>query len=65
MNVEALSRLADLAPLAESWRTYARRRLETREVEDWDEAPDRWRSPGAGSKLSARILRTSNSRSAR
>lgn len=35
MNVEALSRLAELAPLAESWRKYARKRLETREVEDW------------------------------
>jgi MOSC domain-containing protein YiiM len=35
MNVEALARLADLSPLAESWRTYARKRLETREVEDW------------------------------
>lgn len=35
MNVEALSRIADLSPLAESWRTYARKRLETREVEDW------------------------------
>jgi len=35
MNIEALTCLAELAPLAESWRDYARRRLETREVEDW------------------------------
>lgn len=35
MNVEALTHLAELAPLAESWRKYARRRLETRVVEDW------------------------------
>ena len=35
LNAAALAQLADLPPLAESWRKYARKRLETREVEDW------------------------------
>lgn len=35
LNREALSELADLRELAESWRNLVRRRLEKAEVEDW------------------------------
>jgi len=35
MNLDALAEMAGLAHLPESWRGYARKRLETRRVEDW------------------------------
>lgn len=35
LNREELAAMADLAHLPEGWRGYARRRLQTREVEDW------------------------------
>lgn len=35
MNLDELREMAALAHLPESWRKYARRRLETRQVEDW------------------------------
>lgn len=35
MNLDELAAMAELAHLPEGWRGYARRRLETRRVEDW------------------------------
>jgi MOSC domain-containing protein YiiM len=35
LNLEELSRLCELAYLPERWRSYARRRIATRQVEDW------------------------------
>lgn len=35
MNLDALAEMAGLAHLPEGWRGHARRRLETRKVEDW------------------------------
>jgi MOSC domain-containing protein YiiM len=35
MNLDALAEMAGLAHLPDGWRGYARKRLETRKVEDW------------------------------
>ncbi len=35
LNIEELSQIQDIPHLPENWRSYASRRIETREVEDW------------------------------